>query len=63
MTVYVNALEACHLCGLNLGLAEAAEMYNPDSEAGSMLVHRKCGERHNLEFERWVCADCHEVTL
>ena len=45
----------CEICGVSFNLlTEIAEMYDPDSNDGSLVCHVRCGRVHSLEIERMV---------
>ena len=45
----------CEICGVSFDLLyEIAEMYDPDSDDGSIICHVRCGVANNLEIERMV---------
>lgn len=45
----------CEICGVSFNLlTEIAEMYDPDSNDGSLVCHVRCGRVHHLEIERMV---------
>lgn len=45
----------CEICGVGFDLLSMiAEMFDPDSENGSMICHLHCGLKNNLWVERMV---------
>ena len=45
----------CELCGYEFNLiTKIAEMYEPDSDDGSIICHVQCGKNNNLIIERMV---------
>ncbi len=45
----------CEVCGVYFNLlSEIAEMYDPDSDDGSIVCHVRCGTANDLVIERMV---------
>lgn len=45
----------CEICGVSFNLlTEIAEMFDPDSDDGSVICHVHCGVKNNLWVERMV---------
>lgn len=45
----------CEVCGVSFNLlSEIAEMYDPDSDDGSIICHMRCGFSNGLCVERMV---------
>lgn len=46
---------ACEVCSVSFNLlSEIAEMYDPDSDDGSIVCHVRCGNANDLVIERMV---------